>query len=136
MVWEYRDNRIFGSLSNDDEELYDICERVETCKKTVNLLTGEESIDILLYTEYDVKPITLSRDEISEKEIITTLTKYGLTLPEDEGCATLLKSVITDTEKTAPIEYFHKEVGFIKFRGNFCFLGHSPIGKFNEHQRH
>jgi len=131
-LWKLENNSLMVALDEDDPEKYDrLCERVEVIEKQVDLLTGEETLVVELAKPYGNKRITLSRDKYTQRSVVKTLERYGLSLIECEESVAVIKEVLYTTEEKAPVHFKHTALGFLEFRNDLCFLAHHPIGNFS-----
>lgn len=129
--WEFQGDRIIftTTLLDGTEFSDDLCERVEVIEKFIDFLTGNEMVKIKLYMPYAEKILILERNQISEKKLFDDLTHKGLSIFENTDSASILKKVLTDTEKESTIHFHHNEYGFQRtIDGRECFLGYHPIG--------
>lgn len=142
-MWQLRADGLYVSPplaidQNDPTILVRFCERVEVASKKVDLLSGQEKLDIALQMPYAPKRFTIDRVDIGEKRIIDALTVQGLSILDNEKSATLLKEVLVATETDAPVIFSHDTLGFSTNPNSSdpCFLWHHPIGSgFTKAQR-
>ena len=134
-MWERREGWIYVSDQlaedpNDPDELVLLCESFEIIKKNVDLLTGIETLDVVIFKNYGPNYFTLERANIGENHIVDAMTSHGLSVFSDGYSQKMLKTIIVDSENEAPVEYTHNQLGYTVCPGQDVpvFLWNKPIG--------
>lgn len=130
MAWEIRNDYIYATppWADEDAEMVQLCERVETMEKHVDLLTGAEKLLIAITLPYTTKKVWIDRGDVKPNRILPPLINLGLTVLETMDSIAVIIDVILTTEKEVPITYTHDQLGFAKVGDTHCFLGHHPVG--------
>ena len=139
-MWEFRTDGLYVSspLAEDptDTSLYlRLCERVEVTKTMVNLLTGEETVEIVIYKKYGEKRLMLEKRFLTIGQVLKPLLAQGLTIISSADNAAAVLEVLFDTADTASVEYYHTEIGFRLIGGQLCFLGSQAYGPLTQEQQ-
>ena len=112
-------------VNNYEEPL---CQKTEILEKKIDIETGKEDLIIKVHSQDNGIPFTVSREEFVKKSFFNKLTLHGLSIIEDDDSYADLRSAINDSERQAPVVYYHESMGFRNIHGKPCFLGYRPIG--------
>lgn len=142
-MWQTHDGWIYVSDPlaedpNDPNELVRFCESFDILKKNVDLLTGIESLDVVIHKEYGDNHLSIARRDIGENRIVDVLTMHGLSVFGNDYSRKMLKTIIVDLEIDAPVQYTHNKLGYTICPGqdSAVFLWHHPIGgSFSKFQK-
>lgn len=120
---------------NDASAFSEFAPKFETVKKIVDLITGDETLQICLHMPYKKKLFLMDRENIKENKIFDALTMQGFSALESDTSKTLLKTIIVDTEAEAPIEFRHDKLGYRRIDNKPCFLAYHPVGEFSKREK-
>lgn len=116
-----------GALFVDDYEEA-LCQKVEILEKRISIETGEEELLVKVHSQDNGLPFRVSRKELVKRSFFDELTHHGLSVIEDDDSYSELRSAINESERKAPVVYYHEQLGFRVLHGKQCFLGYHPIG--------
>lgn len=124
---QFVENRTYVLRDGCDEYDY-LCEEVKISKVKINVLKGDQFVEITLVKHGVPISVTLSRDLVG-KDIVKQLVKVGLTLVDTADNTAALAEVLFRTEAEAETEYFHDSFGYLKdIAGKSLFCGLESLG--------
>ena len=127
MQWHIEDDRIFVKTSkNDGFEEY--CDVFYVSKTFCNIISKKRYAEITLLADDEEVKIILPMSVAKSDSAVLHLINYGLDVEDSEKSRYVVKTILTETEKTAPIEYFHSVQGFAKVGKYDVFAGPKMIG--------
>lgn len=115
-----------------DGECEPLCEAVEILEKRISTETGEESLVVAVHSRGNGIPFEVSRKKFIKSSFFDELTLHGLSIIESEESYAKLRASIEDSERQAPLVYYHEQMGFRTICKTQCFLGYKPIGKLSK----
>ena len=127
-LWKIKGKKIWVAEDEDNPKYTPLCCLFEVIEKIVDSLSGKEKVKIRISNGYRNPEITIDRKEISEGGIIEELTTYGVSIFINDTTKEIVKSVLLDTETSAPTTMHHSRVGFVNIDGKEIFLNHKAYG--------
>ena len=107
-------------------------ESVVILEKRIALLSGEESLLVKVPSSGNSIPFRISRDELTKRSFFQKLVLHGLSAIENDETYEWLRESIDESERKAPVVYYHDQLGFREVDGKTCFLGYHPVGNLSE----
>lgn len=127
MQWYSEKNRIHVKTSkNDDFE--DFCNEFFVSKTLCNIVSKKRYAEITLLADDEKVQIILPMSVAKSDAAVSHLINYGLDVEDSEKARYVVKTILSETEKTAPIEYFHNIQGFAKVGKYEVFAGPKMLG--------
>lgn len=104
-----------------------LCEEITVAERRVDLLSGDITLVIEMWTHGVKKRFEVDRGELGIM-IPPKFFKQGLTIfPSKENLDALMDHLL-ETDMSAPTTYFHERLGFHAIGDSMCFLADQPIG--------
>ena len=121
-AWKIIGNEIFVAYDDEEQNFVPYSCRFETTEKIVDVLTNQEEIVVKIFNGYTDPEIKIDRKIITETMIVKELTRYGVSIPDQEDDQLLAKSILTETEKNANQILQFSKLGFEKIQGEEVYL--------------
>lgn len=121
-AWRFEGDEIFVALDDDEVDFQRFSCRFETIEKVVDILTGEERVVVKITNSYSNPCITLARESLSETTIVDILTKYGVSVSNQNAVRRIVKEILIETEADANINLLFNKLGFVNINGEEMFL--------------
>ena len=108
-------------------EACDYCDAFTIISKTVDYMTGAETLNITLETRAGQKQFSLPREQIATADACAVFMKYGMSISSLNDLW-ILFTILQLQEAKCPIEYQHNCLGFLEDEtGKLVFLHYQPI---------
>lgn len=127
MNWYIENDRIFVKTSKDDD-FKEYCNKFFVSKTICNIITKRRFAEITLLADEEEVKIILPMGVAKSDVAVSHLVNYGLDIEDSEKSRYIVKSILSETEKVAPIEYFHSVQGFAKVGKYDVFAGPQMLG--------
>ena len=127
MNWYVENDRIFVKTSKSDD-YEECCNEFFVSKTLCNLITKKRFAEITLLADEEEVKIILPMGVAKSDAAVSHLVNYGLDIEDSEKSRYIVKSILSETEKVAPIEYFHSVQGFAKVGKYDVFAGPKMLG--------
>lgn len=131
MAWKFEDDILYYSYDDEEDNFEPLCQRVEIIATYVDIVTGQESVDIKIALGYESEPFRLSSNELTTRKLLENLCGHGLKIVDGDSSARIVKSVLLNTQETAPVIFEHSQSGFRNVLGHNVFLGYKAYGHPN-----
>ena len=109
-------------------EVEALCESIDILKKLISIETGEETLLVRVNSKDNGIPFEVSRHEFVKRSFFDKLVLHGLSIIETDRSYAALRDAVNESERQAPVVYYHESLGFREIQGTQCFLGWKPIG--------
>lgn len=127
MQWYLENNRIYVKTSKN-ENFKEYCSEFFVSKTLCNIITKRRFAEITLLADEEEVKIILPMGVAKSDAAVSHLVNYGLDIEDSEKSRYIVKSILSETEKVAPIEYFHSVQGFAKVDKYDVFAGPQMLG--------
>ena len=127
MQWYVENDRIYIKTSKN-ENFEEYCNDFFVSKTLCNLITKKRFAEITLNADDEEVKIILPMSVAKSDSAVSHLVNYGLDVEDSEKARYVVKTILSETEKTAPIEYFHNVQGFAKIGKYNVFAGPTMLG--------
>lgn len=127
MQWYIENNRIYVKTSKN-ENFKEYCSEFFVSKTLCNIVTQKRFAEITLLADGEEVKIILPMAIAKSDSAVSHLINYGLDVKDSEKARYVVKTILSETEKTAPIEYFHNVQGFAKIGKYNVFAGPTMLG--------
>lgn len=121
-AWKFVGSEIFVAYDDEEQDFVPYSCRFETTDKIVDVLTNKEEIVVKILNGYTNPNIRIDRKIITENTIVKELTRYGVSIPDQEEDQLLAKRIVTETEKNAKRVLQFSKLGFEKIKGEEVYL--------------
>lgn len=121
-AWKFIGDEIFVAYDDDEQDFVPYSCRFETTEKIVDVLTNKEEIVVKVLNGYTNPDIIMDRKIITEATIVKELTRYGVSIPDQEDDQLLAKRIVTETEKNAKRVLKFSKLGFDKIKEEEVYL--------------
>ena len=127
MQWYVENDRIYIKTSKN-ENFEEYCNDFFVSKTLCNLITKKRFAEITLNADEEEVKIILPMGVAKSDSAVSHLVNYGLDVEDSDKSRYVVKTILSETEKTAPIEYFHNVQGFAKVDKYDVFAGPKMLG--------
>lgn len=127
MQWTVENDRIYVKTSKN-ENFEEYCNDFFVSKTLCNLITKKRFAEITLNADDEEVKIILPMSVAKSDSAVSHLVNYGLDVEDSDKSRYVVKTILSETEKTAPIEYFHNVQGFAKVDKYDVFAGPQMLG--------
>ena len=127
MNWYVENDRIYVKTSKDDG-FEEYCNEFFVSKTLCNLITKKRFAEITLLADEEEVKIILPMGVAKSDSAVSHLINYGLDIEDSEKSRYIVKNILSETEKVAPIKYFHNVQGFAKVGKYDVFAGPKMLG--------
>ena len=128
MAWKFENDFLLYSYDGKEENYETLCQRVEIIATYVDIVTGQESVDIKIALGYESEPFRLPSSELTTKKLLENLCGHGLKIIDGDTSARIVKSVLLSTQSDAPTIFEHSKSGFRNVLGHNVCLGYKAYG--------
>ena len=111
-----------------------VCQEFSVAKKKVDLIDDETTIFIRVWRGERYRDHKLERKNFDSKGLLSLLRRKNVNVPNDEDLMKEISTYAMTSDSMAPIEYTHKNLGFVEINGNLVYLAGKPIGKLSEEE--
>lgn len=105
-----------------------LCERIELVKKSADLLTGDNTLEIAIWVGGTPEVYQVDREKLVPKNLYSMLLQKGVNISGDPDTLTALSEYLFDKDSELPITYSHDQLGFVDTNDGLVFLHKKPIG--------
>jgi len=127
MQWYVENDRTYIKTSKN-ENFKEYCSEFFVSKTLCNIVTQKRFAEITLLADGEEVKIILPMAIAKSDSAVSHLVNYGLDVEDSEKARYVVKTILSETEKTAPIEYFHNVQGFAKIGKYNVFAGPTMLG--------
>lgn len=127
MQWYVEQNRIFVKTSKN-ENFEEFCNEFFVSKTLCNIVSKKRYAEITLFADDEEVKIILPMSVAKSDAAVSHLINYGLDVEDSEKARYVVKTILSETEKTALIEYFHNIQGFARIGKYEVFAGPTMLG--------
>ena len=127
MNWYVENGRIFVKTSKSDD-YEECCNEFFVSKTLCNIITKKRFAEITLFADEEEVKIILPMGVAKSDSAVSHLINYGLDIEDSEKSRYIVKNILSETEKVAPIKYFHNVQGFAKAGKYDVFAGPKMLG--------
>lgn len=127
-------NRLLWLLDKHGKPTGTVCQEFSVVRKKVDLIDDETTIFIRVWRGERYRDHKLERKNFDSKGLLSLLRRKNVNVPNDED---LMKEICTyamTSDSMAPIEYTHKNLGFVEINNELVYLAGKPIGKLSEEE--
>ena len=125
-------DRHLWSLNENNSLNAEICQEVRVSYKERDLLSGSTTACVTICHDDGDEEYKIPKKLLNRKMIQELLMDKDIAIADDDDTTADVVDYIRDTDKTAPVHYYHQKLGFEMLNGGLVYLSSRPIGNLSE----
>lgn len=129
------ENRFLWYVDDDGEVIGKASQEFAIVRKRCDLITEDTEVFLRIWRGERYRDHKIERTKLNLKGLPPFLLKKNVSLPSNPDWLGDLCDYAMATDSVAPIEYYHKNLGFQEVNGSLVYLAGRPIGNMSEEEK-
>ena len=129
------ENRFLWYVDDDGEVIGKASQEFAIVRKRCDLINEDTEVFLRIWRDDRYRDHKIDRTKLNLKCLPSFLLKKNVTLPTNPDWLAELCDHAMATDSEAPIEYYHKNLGFEEVDGSLVYLAGKPIGNLSEEEK-
>lgn len=120
--------RCLWTVDNEGNIVDEICQEVCVSKKRRDLLTGATTAYLTVCHSSGDEEYEMPRRDLNRSKLQGFLLDKDVSIADDEDTIADVVDYVLDTDKLAPVSYYHEKLGYANVNDELIYLSAKPIG--------